>query len=461
VSLIKRLKKALRTKPLQYQYTGIKFIERKGGRVLIGDDMGLGKTLEALGWIGIHPEQRPVVIVTPASAKYNWEEQIKEHTRELFPQVLSGRKPTPVKSDILIINYDIIHWWKQALIKLKPAVLVFDEFHKLKTRNTRRTKACRELSRKVKHIMPLSGTPIVNRPVEFFPILNILFPKKFPSFWKYAFRYCDPVPGWKGRSWNFTGASNLEELHEKIKPFFLRRLKINVMKELPPKRRSIIPVDISNRSEYRHAKEDFIQWYRTKAGTAKAKRARKAQALVRIGQLKQLTAEGKYKNACEWIDDFLETTDEKLVVFVYHRAIFDLLTKKYKSISAIGGKSGEQRQKEVKKFQTNPKCRLFLGTIGADKESITLTASSTVLFLELGWTPSEHDQAEDRVNRIGQTDNKISVYYMLGKNTIDQYVWDVIEKKRKIIDQVVDGKNESDNRLLLDRIIDSLKGEKE
>jgi len=446
MSLIKRLKKVLKTKPMKFQLGGMRFIKRTKGRGIIGDDMGVGKTLQFLGWLAVNPSKRPTIIVTPANAKYNWADQIEEHTYMKY-EVLSGRTPYPVTEDIIIINYDIVAYWVKELIKINPKVLALDEEHYCKNRGSKRTKACRQLSRKVKCIIPMSGTPIINRPVEFFPVLNMVAPEEFSSFWKYAFRYCNPKKGFQGRGWDFTGSSRLNELRERIKPYFLRRTKEEVLPQLPKKRRIILPVDISNPKEYKKATLDFLQWYREKAGNKKAQRAKKAQALVKIGQLKQLVAKGKIEKGCKWIDDFLFTTNEKLVVFVYHREIFNILIKKYKKIAAVGGKAGKERQQQVKKFQTNSKCRLFIGTIKADKESITLTASSTVLFLELGWTPSEHDQAEDRVNRIGQKDNKVKAYYILGKNTVDQYVWEIIEKKRKVIDKILTGKTQKQKPL--------------
>jgi SWI/SNF-related matrix-associated actin-dependent regulator 1 of chromatin subfamily A len=422
--------------------------------------MGLGKTIQILGWLSVNPGKRPAVIVTPANAKYNWADQIKQHTK-MKCQILSGRTPHTITKSIIIINYDILFYWTDTLINIRPKALVLDECHYIKNRTAKRTKACKILSKNIPHIIPMSGTPIINRPVEFFPVLNIIQPKKFSSFWKFAFRYCAPKRGWQGRGWDFSGADHLDELQELIKPFLLRRMKKDVLTQLPTKRRTILPVEINNKNEYEKAKEFFLQWYKKKAGKGAAKRAKKAQALVKLGQLKQLTAEGKLSAAYEWIDNFLFSTKEKLVVFVYHKNIFNALTKKYKKIATIGGKSGKERQEQVRKFQTNSYHRLFIGTIKADKESITLTAASTVLFIEIGWTPSEHDQAEDRVNRIGQTDNKINVYYLLGRDTIDQYVWSLIENKRKVIDQIMNKnyKSQKDVNNVLD-IIQLLKGKK-
>ncbi|MHA1344946.1 MAG: DEAD/DEAH box helicase [Candidatus Heimdallarchaeaceae archaeon] len=459
MSLKKRIKKVIKSKFLPFQIGGMWFFKKTKGRGILGDDMGVGKTIQFLGWAAVNPSKRPIIVVVPASAKYNWEDQIQEHTY-MKCQVLSGRTPYPITENLIIINYDIITYWIKELLKIKPHVIVFDESHYLKTRTALRTKACREIARKVKCIIPMSGTPIINRPIEFFPVLNMVAPKEFSSFWKYAFRYCNPKKGWQGKGWDFTGASHLDELRERIKPYFLRRTKKEVLPQLPKKRRTILPIDISNSKEYEKATLHFLQWYRKKAGTKKARRAKKAQALVKIGQLKQLVAEGKIKKACEWIDNFLYNTNEKLVVFVYHRNIFNTLIKKYKKIAAVGGKAGKERQNQVRLFQEEEWCRLFIASLKGDKEAITLTASSTVLFLELGWTPSEHDQAEDRVNRIGQKDNKIGIYYILGRNTIDQYVWNIIEKKRKVIDEIMNGKSQRHINTNVLEIVQLLKGKK-
>jgi len=457
MSLRERLKRALKTKPYKFQLKGMRFLKRTKGRAIIGDDMGLGKTIQVLGWLAVNPSKRPAIIVTPSNAKYNWADQIEQHTRMDY-EVLHGRRPFPLSKSIVIINYDIVSYWKKDLMAMRPHVLVLDECHYVKNRGAKRTKACREISRKAKCVIPMSGTPIINRPIEFFPVLNMVSSKEFSSFWKYAFRYCNPKRGFQGRGWDFSGASNLDELRERIQPIFIRRMKREVLTQLPEKRRTMLPVEISNAREYQSATLDFLKWYRAAAGSKAAKRARKAEALVKLGQLKQLVARGKIERAYEWIDDFLSGTGEKLVVFVYHRDIFNLLVKRYRKYAAVGGKAGKERQQQVKRFQTSSKCRLFIGTIKADKESITLTASSTVLFLELGWTPSEHDQAEDRVNRIGQQDNKVNAYYILGKNTIDQYVWDVIEKKRKVIGKIMDGKSQKHYQADITDIIKLLKG---
>jgi SWI/SNF-related matrix-associated actin-dependent regulator 1 of chromatin subfamily A len=218
-------------------------------------------------------------------------------------------------------------------------------------------------------------------------------------------------------------------------------MKSEVLTELPKKQRIKIQVDITNRSEYNKAKTDFLSWYKNHTGITKTKKIEKMMYFIKIGQLKQLVALGKIYPAITWIDDYLsEDSNRKLVVFCHHKAVQRLLYNHYKKISARGGKSGAKRSLEVFKFQKNKRYRLFIASLKADRESITLTAANAVLFLELGWTPGEHDQAEDRINRIGQKQDSITAYYMLGKNTVDDSVWDKIQKKRGVVDTILDGK---------------------
>lgn len=434
-----RLKEVLKTEPREFQVKGIEFLEATRGRALLGDDMGLGKTLQILGYLALHPEITPVIIVCPANAKYEWLKQIEQHTKSLRAEVVSGRKPYPTSAPIIIINYDILTYWVDHLMTLTPAGIVMDECHYVKNLRVARTKACKRLSSACKVILPLSGTPIVNRPSEFFPVLNMIRPSEFGSFWNYAFRYCAPKRAFRGQGWDFSGAAHTEELHKKVYPIMLRRKKSEVLSELPPKQRIPIFIEISNRREYEKARDIFLAWYKENYGVEKAAKAAKAEGFVRLGKLRQLVAEGKIKAVETWINDYLESTDGKLVVFAYHREIFDHFATAYKDICACGGGASEQRHQEIERFQTDPKCRLFVGTIKADNQAITLTAANAVLFIEQGWTPGEHDQAEDRINRIGQKADSITAYYFLGKDSIDEYLWELIEKKREIITKILDG----------------------
>ena len=456
MTLKERLTTVLKTVPRDFQVKGIEFLEATRGRALLGDDMGLGKTLQVLGYLALHPEITPVIIVCPANAKYEWDHQIIQHSKSLRAEVVGGRKPYKIGAHIVIINYDILSHWIPYLMTLKPAGLIMDECHYVKNLRVARTKSCKKLSAVCKVVIPLSGTPIVNRPSEFFPVLNMIQPQKFSSFWRYAFRYCSPKRAFRGQGWDFSGSANTQELHNKVAPIMLRRKKREVLSELPPKQRIPIFIEISNRREYMKAKDEFLEWYKENYGVEKAAKAAKAEGFVRLGKLRQLVAKGKIKAVETWINDYLESTDGKLVVFAYHRAIFEHFVEAYKDICACGGGASEQRHQEIDRFQNDPKCRLFVGTIKADNQAITLTAANAVLFIEQGWTPGEHDQAEDRINRIGQKADSITAYYFLGQDSVDEYIWELIEQKREIITKILDGEEKwtkLNNRVKLEDIV--------
>jgi SWI/SNF-related matrix-associated actin-dependent regulator 1 of chromatin subfamily A len=451
-----RLLDAVKTPLRRYQRNGVRFLHDRGGCGLIGDPMGLGKTIQVLGWLCTADDPFPAVIVCPANGKFIWQDQIEEHLKNpLDVFVASGRKPETWTSDILIINYDIVQYWSDAILKRKPKTLIMDEVHKTKTRSIARTKTCVALSRVTRNVIGMSGTPIINRPVEFFPVLNMVAKKEFPSFWNFAMRYCDPKPGWMGRGWDFTGASNLDELRERLDGIMIRREK---PKDLPPKNRIPIHAELNNRKEYDKACNDFLTWYETKKGADAAEKAKKAQTLVKLGALKRLVAKEKLKQVFEWVEEYLEQ-ESKLVVFCHHKEIMAELKKKYPR-AAFGG--GKDRGEAVHRFQEDPKCKLFIGSILADGTGITLTASKTVLFVELGWTPGEHEQAEDRIHRIGQKAENVFIYYLLCKNTIEDYVWALIQNKWKVVQQVLDGKKpeKDDDQIgaVIKKMKDAMKG---
>ena len=424
----------------KFQIEGIQFLEERNGRGIIGDEMGLGKTLQAIGYLCNHPTFRPVIILCPANAKWNWQGQLSQHAG-LWSEILTGRRPYYVPhTDTLILNYDIAPYWLNHLKALKPQVMILDEFHYVKSRGAKRTKAVTKLAQGIPHVIGLSGTPVLNCPVEFFPMLNMVSPKDFPSYWNYAMKFCGPKRGWKGRGWDFSGHSNEEELFGLVSQHMIRRKKQDVLTELPPKQITVLQFGLDNPNEYKQAKEEFLRWYKAKKGKLAADRAARAEAVVRLGALRRVAAMGRLWAVVEWVEDFLATTDAKLVLFCRHREVIESLPKHWKKFTACGRGGGlGGTNEDVIRFQTDPKCRLFLGTIKADGQAITLTASSTVGFVEMGWNPADHDQAADRVHRIGQTSDSVNIYYFLSAGTVDEQVWELVESKRKVIDRVVDG----------------------
>lgn len=437
----------MKTSPIAFQVEGIRFLLRHHGRAILGDDMGLGKTYQIIAWLALQPELRPVVISCPATVKYVWQSQLWEHAR-IKSVVINGRTRSRVGGNIWIINDDILPYWVKTLLRWKPLVAIVDEAHRTQSRTSQRTKACKRLARKCPHLICATGTPIKGRPLHFWPMLNMVRPDLFRSFWKYAHRYCDPKKAYRG--WDFRGASNLSELHLRVSELMLRRTKEEVMPELPRKMYTGIPVDLSNAVEYAEARDNFIQWWQKKRGAGATQRALKAVAFVRMGALMRIAGEGKVQALTDWIENWLTSTDRKLVVFTRHRIVLSLLRATFPGSAVIEGKTTEgQRAKEIKRFQTDKNCRLFFGNMRAAGEGTTLTASSAVLFAELGWTPAEHEQAEDRVLRIGQKAQNIDVYYMVGRGTIEEDILRLLDEKRTVVGQVVDGWAEDDIRAIV------------
>lgn len=450
MTLRRRIESTMRKSPMPFQVRGVRFLLACDGHAINADHMGLGKTYQAIAYLALNPDVRPAVVVCPATAKYVWRNQLLEHAG-MQSSVLEGSVPRiPIRHDMLIINYDILHLWVEVLRAIKPGIIIFDEFQKIKNREARRTRFAYALARQ-RRIMGLSGTPITSRPVEFFPILNMIAPKVFPSFQAYAMRYCGAKLGYRGK-WDFRGHSNLDELHRLVAPFMIRRLKRDVLPELPRKRRAVVPITLSNRGEYDRASHEFRLWMAKHGGISAVKRARRAEAMVRLQHMRMLAAQGKIKTICEWIDDWYETDPNgKLILFCVHRDIVRQFQERFGSIavSMHGATPTQERTSVIDAFQHQTRKKLFIGTIRTAGESITLTASSTVLFAELGWTPAEHDQAEDRVLRIGQRASKMMAYYFAGIDTVDERHIQLLDRKRMVTSTVVDGREDGDIKLAM------------
>lgn len=405
-------------KLLPFQVDGIKFLNKLNGNALLADEMGLGKTIQALGYLAVHPDQRPALIVCPASLKLNWGREALKWLPASEKISIAGKELE--KSGVIIINYDLLKKHAEALMALKAQVLILDESHYVKNQKAQRTQQVVALSQSIPHKILLSGTPILNRPCELHQQLNIINPQEYGSFY------------------SFINKTN-KELHSKLQTIMIRRRKLDVIKQLPDKRRALMYLDIDNKSEYIKAENNVIAFVRRTLGNEKAKSALRAEGLVRIEVLKQIAVKGKMKAVIDWIHDFLEC-DEKLVVFATHHTTIDALYEEFKDIAVklTGDMAQGARQASVDAFQTNPAIKLFIGNTQAAGVGITLTAASNAAIIELGWNPGVMVQAEDRIHRIGQK-NAATVYYLLAKNTIDETIAKLLESKAQAIDAVMDG----------------------
>ena len=442
------LEKKTNVSPYPFQKAGIARIEFFNGRALVADEMRLGKTVQVLLWIALHPEKTPIIIICPATLKITWKREIlKWKNKRAY--IVTGRNSEIEyqKYDHIIINYDILESHLDNLINLNPQILIVDECHYLRNLKTKRTKAVRKLGKYCEHIIALSGTPIQNRPYEFYSILSLLRKDIFNSFYQFTQRYCSPE--FNGYAWEYKGASNTEELHEILKnTLMIRRTRKDVIKELPKEQRITIATEISNRKEYTEAERDIVSWIAKNLSSEKAERASRAETLAKFNYLKQLAVKGKMNSIIEWIDNFLEQ-EKKLVVFCTHHETIDILMEKYKAISVKldGRDSAVQKQKSIDSFQGDPDTKLLIGNIQAAGQGTPLHTASDVLFCELDWIPGNHDQAEKRIYTIGKTDS-LGYYYIIAENTIENDIIEILDEKRQKLDAVLDGRAPEEDTLL-------------
>lgn len=438
----------MKPKLFTFQKKGVRKLHHFHGAALLADDMGLGKTLQVLQYLH-EKEAWPAVVVCPAFLKLTWE---REAGRLLsIPSfILNGKNPPTggfgFNHKLYIINYEIIQYWIEYIRKLKPLALIMDECHYIKNRGAKRTKIVRTLAKHVPIRVGVSGTPLLNRPAELFPVLNVLRPELYSSFFPFAMRYCNPkrLP-W---GWNYNGASNLGELHRKMKrTCLIRQRKKDVLTELPDKNRIVLPMEMENKKDYLEASQDFIAWLR-KESPGKVHAALKAESLVRLGYLKRLAALSKIKSVLNWIDNYFERSNDKLVLFCIHQKIIQIIHERYKTKTVMvdGTTPMRKRQQYVDAFQTNKEVKLFLGQIKAAGVGLTLTAASTVGFVELDWVPANHAQAEDRIHRIGQKES-CDIFYFVAQDTIEIDLCDIIQDKQSILSQTLDGKADNDLNL--------------
>ena len=448
------------TELYRYQRKGVRKIDQFDGRVLLADDMGLGKTIQALWW-GKHylPADSTIVVICPASVKFQWQREAALHVN-MRSEVLSGLIPPHGQlppGKMFIINYDILNGrqeqsnsWLHLLMDLNPDLVIVDECHYIKGMNTKRTKAVRLLCHYAPHVIMLSGTPLTNRPIELFPALNIICPDESPSYGRYAWRYCGP----RRTPWGmeFKGATNLDELHDRLnETCMIRRKKCDVLKDLPAKTRTVIPLELppGAKKEYLKAEREFIQWL-AKLSPAKARSAERAEYLVKRGYLKRLAAALKLPLVIKWLEDFLQETDEKLIFFGVHKLFLKPVYEHFKKCSVFvdGSVTGRKRQRQFDAFSQQKARRLLVGNIQAAGTGWNGQAANHVAFGELDWVPGIDTQAEDRTHRIGQL-NPVTCHYLVSEGTIEEYLCMILQEKQKVLTNVLDGTQDVELDIML------------
>lgn len=460
---------------LGYQKAGIAFGLTRPA-VLIGDEMGLGKTIQAIGMLNGDTAIKRVLVICPASLKLNWKRELERWLVRRRPVIIAdGKLFMAVADGITIINYDILHKHIEEIRCNVWDMVVADECHLLKNRKARRSAMVFgvKVSKKEKKagmadvpgIMAkkkvfLSGTPIANKPAELYPIINYLDAHSWPSFWSYAKRYCGGHDD--GFGYNTDGASHLDELQEKLRStIMIRRLKRDVLKDLPPKTRQII--EFTPTGEARHlivaekatydSREAEMEAAAVALELAKADDNEDAYKAA-VGKLKEVTdaifgamstirretslAKVKMKEIMEHLDSAVEDSG-KVVIFAHHKETIALLAEHFGSacVVLVGDTPMQDRQNAVDDFQKKKEVTVFIGGIIPAGVGITLTASAHVIFIEADWVPGNVSQAEDRCHRIGQKDN-VLVQHLVLEGSIDATILRRIISKQEIIDKALD-----------------------
>ncbi|MGA9874387.1 MAG: DEAD/DEAH box helicase [Solirubrobacteraceae bacterium] len=484
-----------------FQRAGVSYLLDQR-RAFLADEQGLGKTIEALAALQAD-NAYPAIVVCPASLKLNWMREIERWLPGRTAQALSGmggRSPSRGNcdaadaqssnghgasesiagqditgegimgesvvgaqaasasippADITVVNYDILAARAPALAAIAPRALVLDESHYCKNAAAKRTQAVGRLAASLPKealVLALTGTPVMNRPPELISQLRIIG------------RLADFGSGAQfGR--RFKGADAHVRLHWHLRSrCFVRRLKADVLPQLPAKTRTVVPIELDNEPEYRLAEQDVIAWLRSRPLDlgeldAKIAAALRAERLVRLNALKLLAARGKLHAALAWIHDFC-SSGERLVVFARHREIQRAVLERFPSaLHILGADSHAARDASLHAFQAadDSSNQLIVCSLEVAGQGLTLTQASNVAFLELDWTPAKHDQAEDRCHRIGQQD-AVNAWYLLAAGTIDETIATLLERKRAVIGAVTDGLEESEEGIV-DALARELTGE--
>ncbi len=436
-----------------FQWAGVRYVlERR--RTFLADEQGLGKTVQALAALEADGAF-PAVVVCPASLKLNWEREAERWLPQRSRTVVSGRGATVPAADLTIVNYEVVADHTRALLRGAPRALVLDESHWCKNPRAKRTQAARRLAQGLPDDalrLALTGTPVMNRPEELVPQLRII--GRLDEFGSGA--------QFKRR---FRGADVEERLHWHLRrTCFVRRLKRDVLPQLPAKRQVVVPMALTNEAEYRLAERDVVAWLRAQpfddlsSLDAKVAAALRAERLAQLSALKVLAARGKLAAAAAWVADFLES-GEPLVLFSHHAEVQEALLERFPgALHLLGRDSLPARDAAVRAFQegTHDGPPLLVASTLVAGQGITLTRASNVAFLELEWTPALHDQAEDRLHRIGQRD-AVTAWYLLAAGTIDEAIAALLERKRGVVAAVTEGRRDQTGAGLVEGVADALR----
>ena len=432
----------------KHQEEGIEFL-LKNKKCILADDMGLGKTLQSIV-AALEVEAERVLIVCPSSLKINWMREIQNFCEDV--SIIKGKHWDPDR--FTIINYDILknfhtieergkkyeEWeLRREIVEFNPDLIILDEAHFVKNHKSIRGKILKDISKRFspERVWLLTGTPIANRPMDYFNLLSIIDSPVTNNWVHYAKTYCEGMRFKKGGRfvWVTTGASNLEELGAKTKRTILRRKKEEVL-DLPEKLVTPVYLELENEVGYKNVWDDYMEQRRLDG-----KKGNPAKDLVEMTLLRTFIAMETVPYTIEKTEEAIEL-NKKTIIFCNFNDEMDSFINHFgdKCVCIRGGMSDKQKQHAVDRFQEDDSCMVFVGQIKAAGVGLTLTKAEIVIMNSLDWVPGNHEQAEDIAYRIGQKET-VNIYYMLIDGTIDTLVWKILNEKKKVIGTIM-GEND-------------------
>jgi SNF2 family DNA or RNA helicase len=462
-----------RGKLLNFQKEGLDFLLKSSGNALLADEMGLGKTVQTLAYVASEKQTFPLLVVAPLVTLKNWEREIEKFLKKKSRngRILESESPSVTlirtgkskelpKSDIYVINYELLFKRNNDLSKVGIKTLVCDEVHNLRSKTTQKYKSIKKLAAlsSVCYRIGLSGTPIYNRGSEIWPIIDILKPGLLGSFKEFCEYFCYVNDKGKAIVLENKRASLRNELQKHV---MLRRKKSDVLKELKDKVRykEVISADTDFYLEELDKIWKKLEKEQKDAETAFSKAASYHRA---IKSERQIAGLAKLSHVINFVKNIMEI-EESVVVFCHHKVIHKLLNEnlqEFSPVAIIGGQSDNLRQDQIDKFQRG-ESKLMIAGIRAGNVGINLTRAKYVIFAELDWSPAIHRQAEDRLHRIGQK-NTVFAYYLIGNGTLDDHVASILVDKSYEIDAIMDDtadtyENKDKAQLILAQIQDKIR----
>lgn len=434
-------------KPFPFQIGGIEFIEDTDFRCLIGDEMGLGKTIQYLLALLMHEEKLPVLLTCKAGLKRQLELEVYDWTGHL-PQTIESSTQKVFPFPVTIVAYDTLARMKAPYEKFHfIKTIVLDECQYIKNEDAKRTNAVRLLVSKVgiKNVIGVSGTPIKNKADEFFPILNLISPTKFPTKHFMMNRYFD---FWTDAQGNYHIVKPYQSFFEALDGIMIRRTREEVAPELPNVRRMFFNSEMENkdlRKSYAEVQKEFERFMMDQETNPTA--GFSTSLLGFFARMRRITGFSKIQPVTEFVTDFLISCDRKIVIFGHHKETLEALKEVLDTWCISGGwadcaqlkssMDADERQRQVTRFKEDAGCRILIASTLASGEGLNLQFCSDAIMMERQWNPANEEQAETRFTRFGSKAEHVNITYMISAGTIDEWLTELVEKKRALFDKII------------------------